>query len=83
MKKVGNPITHLLTVTKHDIKMYSEMEQQVAWEDTAGIVIKHLLARCGIGNDMTDIVRKLDVWSAKKTDDISDTNHSGIYRHDT
>ena len=74
MKKVGNPITHLLTVTKHDLKMYSELEQQVAWEDTAHVVINHLLARCGIGNGMTDVVRKLDMWSAKKTDDISDTN---------
>ena len=74
MKKIGNPITYLATVTRHDIKTYSEMEQQLDWEDTAGIVIKHLLARCGIGNDMTDIVRKLDMWSAKKTDDISDTN---------
>ena len=44
VKKVGNPITHLLTVTKHDLKMYSELEQQVVWEDTAHVVIKHLLA---------------------------------------
>ena len=29
VKKIGNPITHLLTVNKHDLKMYSELEQQV------------------------------------------------------
>ena len=74
VQKVGNPITHLLTVTKHDLKMYTELEQQVVWEDTAHVVIKHLLARCGIGSAMTDLVRKLDMWSSKKTEDVSDTN---------
>ena len=74
VKRVGNPITRLLTVTKHDLKMYTELEQHVDWEETTHVGIKHLLSRCGIGSDMTELVSKLDMWSAKKTEDVSDTN---------
>ena len=64
VKKEGNPITLLNTVTTHDLTTYTELEQQIDWEETAQVVIKHLSARCGIGSDMTDIVRKLDGWSS-------------------
>ena len=76
VKKEGNPITLLNTVTTHDLKTYTELEQQIDWEETAQVVINHLSARCGIGSDMTDIVRKLDGWSSKKMEDIDDTNQA-------
>ena len=74
VKSSGNPITALNTTTKHALDQYTELEQHIDWAETAQPMMRHLVTRCRIGADMTDVCKILDVYLTKSPKDIADPN---------
>ena len=74
VKSSGNPITALNTTTKHDLDKYTDLELHVDWAETAQPMMRHLVTRCRIGADMTEVCKILDKYWAKSPEDITDPN---------
>ena len=74
VKSSGNPITALNTTTKHDLDKYTELELHIDWAETAQPMMRHLVTRCRIGADMTEVCKILDKCLARSPEDITDPN---------
>ena len=64
----------LNTTTKHELDQYTELEQHIDYAETAQPMTRHLVTRCRIGADMTEVCKILDAYLVKAPDEIDDPN---------